>query len=151
MWTRFWPLALVFIHHSTIQMVCTWKYSTKHVYHNSCSNVGQRKDCRWKYSTKHSYHRSCSNVGQRKDCLLFSKCWQYEYCRCQQRDTTGSVLYVFRSWPTYLHVNISLFTNSLWWYGSWLYNCLCNQCLSTLKLLVRIQLMAKCTQCNILR
>jgi hypothetical protein len=33
----------------------------------------------------------------------------------------------------------------LWLYGSWIYNYLCNQCLSPLKLWVRISLMARCT------
>ena len=33
----------------------------------------------------------------------------------------------------------------LWTYGSWIYNCLCNQCLSPLMLWVRIPLRARCT------
>ena len=40
-----------------------------------------------------------------------------------------------------------------WWswsYGSWIYNYLCNQCLSPLKLWVRIMLMVRCTWYNIL-
>ena len=32
-----------------------------------------------------------------------------------------------------------------WSYGNWIYNYLCNQCLSPLKLWVRIPLMARCT------
>jgi len=32
----------------------------------------------------------------------------------------------------------------IWSYGSWIYNYLCNQCLSPLKLWVRIQLMVRC-------
>ena len=32
-----------------------------------------------------------------------------------------------------------------WSYGSWIYNYLCNQCLSPLKLWIRILFMAKCT------
>jgi hypothetical protein len=38
-----------------------------------------------------------------------------------------------------------------WSYGSWIYNCMCNQYLSPLKLWVRMQLMAWCTRsllCN---
>ena len=35
-----------------------------------------------------------------------------------------------------------------WSYCRWIYNYLCNQCLSPLKLCVRIQLMARCTRCN---
>jgi hypothetical protein len=37
-----------------------------------------------------------------------------------------------------------------WSYGSWIYNYMCNQCLSPLTLWVRIQLMAKCTRYNIM-
>ena len=37
-----------------------------------------------------------------------------------------------------------------WSYGSWIYSYLCNQCLSPLKLWVRIPLMARCTQYNIM-
>jgi hypothetical protein len=35
-----------------------------------------------------------------------------------------------------------------WSYGSWICNCLCNQCLSSLMLWVRIPLMASCTRYN---
>jgi hypothetical protein len=38
--------------------------------------------------------------------------------------------------------------NPLLWYGSWIYNYMCNRCLSPLKLWVRIQLMARCTHYN---
>ena len=47
-----------------------------------------------------------------------------------------------------------VYTVSLWlgavvivfvWYGSWIYNYLCNQCLSPLRLWIRITLMARCT------
>jgi len=37
-----------------------------------------------------------------------------------------------------------------WSYGSWIYNYLYNQCLSPLKLLVRIPFMGRCTRCNII-
>jgi len=37
-----------------------------------------------------------------------------------------------------------------WSYGSWIYNYLCNQCLSPLKLWVRTLLMPRCTQYNIM-
>ena len=36
-----------------------------------------------------------------------------------------------------------------WSYGSWIYNYLCNQCLSPLKLWVQTPFMARCTQYNI--
>ena len=38
----------------------------------------------------------------------------------------------------------------LWSYDSWIYNYLCNQCLSPLTLWVRISLMARCTRYNIM-
>jgi hypothetical protein len=38
----------------------------------------------------------------------------------------------------------------LWSYGSWIYNHLCNQCLSPLKLWVQTPFMAKCTRYNIM-
>ena len=34
-----------------------------------------------------------------------------------------------------------------WSYGSWIYNYLCNQCLSPPRLWVRVPLMARCTRC----
>jgi len=37
-----------------------------------------------------------------------------------------------------------------WSYGSWIYNYLCTQCLSPLKLWVRIPLMARCIRYNII-
>jgi len=37
-----------------------------------------------------------------------------------------------------------------WSYGSWIYNYLCNRCLSPLKLWVWIPLMARCTRYNIM-
>jgi hypothetical protein len=38
----------------------------------------------------------------------------------------------------------------IWSYGSWIYNYLCNQCLSPLKLWVWILLMVRCTRYNIM-
>jgi len=35
-----------------------------------------------------------------------------------------------------------------WSYGSWIYNYLCNQCLSALMLWVRISIRARCTLCD---
>jgi len=37
-----------------------------------------------------------------------------------------------------------------WLYGSWIYNYLCNQCLSPLKLWVWIPFMVRCTLYNIM-
>jgi len=44
----------------------------------------------------------------------------------------------------------SLWLLWLWLYGDWIYNYLYNHCLSTLKLWVRIPLMARCTPCKIM-
>jgi hypothetical protein len=38
-----------------------------------------------------------------------------------------------------------------WSYSSWIYNCLCNQCLSPLNLWFRISLMTRCTRYNIIQ
>jgi hypothetical protein len=43
-----------------------------------------------------------------------------------------------------------IFKGSSWWYGSWIYNYLCNQCLSPLKLWVRTPFMTRCTRYNIM-
>ena len=77
----------------------------------------------------------------------------------------GTWLHLYRfCWPLlqshYKHhielfVMINLFTyfnlgpSWLWSYGSWIYNYLCNQCLSPLKLWVRTLFMARCTWYNI--
>jgi len=37
-----------------------------------------------------------------------------------------------------------------WSYGSWIYNYLCNQCLSPLKLWVRTPFMVRCTRYSIM-
>ena len=37
-----------------------------------------------------------------------------------------------------------------WSYGSWIYNYLCNKCLSSLKVWIRFPLMARCTRYNIM-
>ena len=39
----------------------------------------------------------------------------------------------------------------LWSYGSWIYNCLCNQYLSTLKLKVGFPIMARCIRYNMVK
>jgi len=41
-------------------------------------------------------------------------------------------------------------TTSIIVLGSWIYYCLCNQCLSPLKLWVRSPFMVKCTRYNIM-
>jgi hypothetical protein len=51
-----------------------------------------------------------------------------------------------------LYINTTLFlimgSSWLWSYGSWIYNYLCNQCLSPLKLWVWTPFMARCTWYN---
>jgi len=37
-----------------------------------------------------------------------------------------------------------------WSYGSWIYNYICNQCLSPLTFRIRIPFMARCTRYNIM-
>jgi hypothetical protein len=37
-----------------------------------------------------------------------------------------------------------------WSYGSWIYNYLCNHCLSSLRFWVRVPLMARCTRYSIM-
>ena len=44
----------------------------------------------------------------------------------------------------------SLLKGQPWSYGSWIYNYLCNQCLSPTKVWIRIPLMARCTRYNIM-
>ena len=46
----------------------------------------------------------------------------------------------------FYYISFNLRGSSWWWsYGSWIYNCLCNQCLSPLMLWVRISTRARCT------
>jgi len=51
---------------------------------------------------------------------------------------------------TYINVILSSFSNRWpqwsWSYGSWIYNYLCNQCLSPLKVWVQTPFMARCTR-----
>jgi len=46
--------------------------------------------------------------------------------------------------------NIKLIQVPLWSCGSWISNNLCNQCISPLKVWVRIQLIVRCTRYNIM-
>jgi len=57
--------------------------------------------------------------------------------------------FVFHS-VAWLHILI-LYSGSSWsWsYSSWIYNYMCNQCISPLQLWVRIPLMARCTKYNL--
>jgi hypothetical protein len=59
---------------------------------------------------------------------------------------TWSEMYVRYTWPDQRDMHDSW----SWSYDSWIYNYLCNQCLSPLNLWVRTPLMARCTQYNIM-
>ena len=51
-----------------------------------------------------------------------------------------------------VHVHIFIFwgPGCSWSFGSWIYNYLCNQCLSPLKLWVQTPFMSRCTRYNIM-
>ena len=53
----------------------------------------------------------------------------------------------FKNYYMYMYINIKSHQGPSWpWsYGSWIYNYLCNQCLSSLMLWVRIPNRARCT------
>ena len=69
---------------------------------------------------------------------------------------SGNLSFIFTERSTHLQNILTNRTTSLslwswsWSYGSWIYNYQCNQCLSLLKLWIRIPLMARCTRCNIM-
>ena len=78
--------------------------------------------------------------------IIFRQSWQYQVLHHAQFTS----LVIKCHWNTLW--SDSSFCGPLWsWsYGSWIYNYLCNQCLSPFTLLVRIPLMVKCTQYNIM-
>ena len=53
----------------------------------------------------------------------------------------------FRRWTCMLILSRALWS---WWYGSWIYNNLSNQCLSPLKLWFRTPFIARCIRYNIM-
>ena len=53
-------------------------------------------------------------------------------------------------WSEHLYQYNHLYLGPSWSYVSWIYNYLCNQCLSTIKLWVWTLFMARCTQYNIM-
>jgi hypothetical protein len=79
-------------------------------------------------------------------------------------------LFLFEKWPTlyslFFYLNtiwsivITIITSLVirwggeaswsWWYGSWIYNYLCNQCILPLKLWIRTPFMARCIRYNIM-
>jgi hypothetical protein len=67
---------------------------------------------------------------------------------CEDNETDDTI-----TWKDICHILDAFFLRlylivigSLTWYGSWIYNYLCNQCLSPLKLWVRIPPMERCTR-----
>ena len=58
------------------------------------------------------------------------------YCTCTSKFYSSCFL-IYTSEPSWS-----------WWYGSWIYNYLCNLCLLPLKLWVQIPLMARCSWYN---
>jgi hypothetical protein len=80
-------------------------------------------------------------------------------CPLEDRDQRGPYigLYCIRSQVITLHYNVFRCIFKIreglswsWSYGSWIYNYLCNQCLSLLTLWVQTLFMARCTRYNIL-
>jgi len=72
--------------------------------------------------------------------------------------TVSKVVINNRSTPIFMKKYISVLRylldppgpSWLWSYGSWIYNYLCNQCLSQLKLSVITPFVARCTRYNIM-
>ena len=60
---------------------------------------------------------------------------------CQQ--ISSVIAHLKKNWKSYVNLGWSW----LCWYGSWIFNYLCYQCLSPLKLWVQI---LRCTRCNFL-
>ena len=73
-----------------------------------------------------------------------------------ENTTKGNIYYQEHDQNVNLDLQLNMHIPSLqgpswlWLYGSWIHNCLCNQCLSPLKLWVRIPLMTRCTRYNIM-
>ena len=67
-------------------------------------------------------------------------------------DSTYNIVWSYLisySWKIYIGSG-NVGPSSSWSYGCWIYNYLCSQCLSPLKLWVGISLMARCTRYNIM-
>ena len=59
-------------------------------------------------------------------------------------------LYCFIYFSAFYRVRVHIHTTWSWAYGCWIYNYLCNQRLSPLKLWIQIPLMVRCTRYNIM-
>ena len=89
--------------------------------------------------------------------IYSSNFWAIRYCPDSNRIIALNYMYYNRGcvyvWTLY---NILMLKPKIrwplwsWLYGSWIYNYLCNQCLSPLKLWVRTLFMARCTWYNIM-
>jgi hypothetical protein len=85
--------------------------------------INERKDILKKY------------VENNDKWIKMKYCW---ICKWKNMKWFTFVLYVTKNDTEYIIEGGSSWP---WWYGSWIYNCFCNQCL---KLWVRIPLMARC-------
>ena len=79
---------------------------------------------------------------------IFGSCWKTCSVYTWWTNTTLCICIMFvviDYWNKRRFVIISVRPSLSSWCGSWIYNYLCNQCLSPLKLWVRIPFMARCT------
>ena len=92
------------------------------------------------------YHGYCVNVS------LFILSWlRWKSLKARRRfnfsDSYNSVNYVqFLQLDLFIHYHTSWGPSWPWSYGNWIYNYLCKQCLTPLKLWVLIPLMVRSTQ-----
>jgi hypothetical protein len=103
---------------------CSWKSN----YHMITPTIGWRlTSCKSKRQKLSHYHKNChSSLETTMQSLQ----------RTNQNVRATYTNFVTDGWS--------------WSYGSWIYNYLCNPCLSPLMLWVRIPLMARCTRYNIM-
>jgi hypothetical protein len=65
--------------------------------------------------------------------------------------TLGTIKVLLPSYPVNkCTITIEYGPSWSWSYGSWIYNYMCNQCLSPIQLWVWTLFMARCTRCNIM-
>ena len=100
------------------------------------------------------------------------QCWNMQIFRRKIENKNLASCFLFYTWTSCRQVSINIICFSmtkyidlyksldcrcyscplghswLWSYGSWIYNYLCNQCISLLKLWFQVLLMAKCIRIN---
>jgi hypothetical protein len=85
--------------------------------------------------------------------FLFLDIYTFKPSKCKWRKTFEKDFLIANFWEIILNwifLRMVLKLNKgLWSYSSWIYNYLCNQCQSALKLRVRIPFMARCTRYDI--